>query len=75
MSTTDNYLFEQSMQSQGEDKFSPYADLQFNFLVDSNNSVYQTNNCMVEFNLSNIYSANKFVDTSLCYVAIPVSVV
>lgn len=75
MSSTDNYLFARSMEPQGEDKYTPYSDLQWNYISDSNNGVYQSTNCMVQFDLQNLYSATKYVDTNLCYLAIPVTMV
>lgn len=75
MSTTDNYEFHSSLEAQSEEKYSPYSDLQFNYINDSNGGVYQATNCMVQFDLANLYNASKYTDTNLMYLAIPITVV
>ena len=75
MSSTDNYLFAKSLEAQGEEKYTPYTDLQWNYMPDSNNGVYQPSNCMVQFDLQNLYSASKYVDASQLYLAIPITMI
>ena len=75
MSTTDNYLFNKSMEAQGEEKYTPYNELNWNYIPDSNNGVYQPSNCMVQWDLQNLYSSSKYIDCQMQYLAIPVTVV
>ena len=75
MSTTDNYLFNKSMEAQGEEKYTPYNELNWNYIPDSNNGVYQPSNCMVQWDLQNLYSSTKYIDCQMQYLAIPVTVV
>lgn len=73
MSNTDNYDFEKSKQVQGEDKYSPYARKDWNYINDINNSNYQNNGLtMVQFDLSSIYNSSRMTDGSDLYLTIPI---
>ena len=75
MSTTDNYTYFKSMEAQGEEKYTPFSSLDWNYITDSNNGIYQSSNATIEFNLQNLYSATKYIDCSQAYLAIPITLV
>ena len=75
MSTTDNYTYFKSMEAQGEEKYTPFSSLDWNYITDSNNGIYQASNATIEFNLQNLYSATKYIDCSQAYLAIPITLV
>lgn len=73
---TDNYEFMRSSQSQSTDKYSPYVKKEWNYVPDINNGVYtNTNQSLVQFDLSSIFNSSRFVDTNDIYLTLPVQLV
>jgi len=73
---TDNYEFMRSSQSQSTEKYSPYVKKEWNYVPDINNGVYtNTNQSLVQFDLSSIFNSSRFVDTNDIYFTLPVQLV
>jgi len=69
---TDNYEFMRSSESQNIDEYTPYTNKQFNFVNDTNSSVYSSAGLsLVQFDLSSIYNSQTFVDTNDMFLVIP----
>ena len=69
---TDNYEFMRSSESQNIDEYTPYTNKQYNFVNDTNSSVYSSAGLsLVQFDLSSIYNSQTFVDTNDMFLVIP----
>ena len=69
---SDNYEFMRSNESQNIDEYTPYTNKQFNFVNDTNSSVYTNLSLsLVQFDLSSIYNSQSFVDTNDMFLVIP----
>lgn len=69
---SDTYEFAKSNVEQSIASETPYESKQWNFINDINNGVYtNTQQSLVQFDLSSIYNSSGFVDVSQIYLTIP----
>ena len=70
---SDTYELAKANQDQSISAETPYEDKQFNFINDINSGVYQNSQqSLVQFDLSSIYNSGKFIDISQMYLTIPI---
>ena len=68
----DVYELSKSEQVQDLDKETPYESKQWNFVNDINSGVYtNSQQSLVQFDLSSIYNSGTFIDVSQMYLTIP----
>ena len=68
----DTYEFSKSNLPQDLSQDTPYESKQYNYINDMNNSVYtNSQQTLVQFDLSSIYNAGSFVDLGQMYLTIP----
>src|SRR3984957_20172420 len=69
---SETYELAKAEQDQSISADTPYEDKQWNFLQDINSGVYQNSQqSLVQFDLSSIYNSGKFIDVSQMYLTIP----
>jgi hypothetical protein len=69
----DVYELSKSEQVQDLDKETPYESKQWNFVNDINSGVYtNSQQSLVQFDLSSIYNSGTFSDVSQMYLAFPI---
>ncbi len=69
---SDVYELSKSEQVQDVDKETPYESKQWNFVNDINSGVYtNSQQSLVQFDLSSIYNSGAFIDVSQMYLTIP----
>ena len=70
---SDTYELAKANQDQSISAETPYGEKQFNFINDINSGVYQNSQqSLVQFDLSSIYNSGKFIDISQMYLTIPI---
>ena len=72
---SDNYELARSSAPQSIKDYSAFTDKQWNTKADLSGGVYQTQNSLVEFDLSNIYRSDGYSDVSDYYCVIPTCMV
>jgi hypothetical protein len=72
---SDNYELARSSAPQSIQDYSAFTDKQWNTKPDTSGGVYQSQNAMVEFDLSGIYLSDAFSDVSDFYIVLPTVVV
>lgn len=73
---TDNYDYEKSSLPQSLDEYTPFLDKQTNnYINDQNSGVYSSNQSLVQFDLSSLYSSSKFCNTNDMFLTIPIVLV
>jgi len=68
---SDNYELARSSAPQSIKDYSAFTDKQWNSKADLSGGVYQSQNSLVEFDLSNIYRSDGYSDVSDYYCVIP----
>ena len=70
---TDNYEWAKSNMPQGVDTETPYESLNYSYVSDINNGVYANGSTtLLSFDLSSIYSSDKFIDMSKAFLTVPI---
>ena len=71
---SDNYEFEKSRIPQGVYYESPYVAKNWNYIPDINSGIYANSGgpCLVNFDLTSIFSSQMIVDPSQMFVTIPI---
>lgn len=70
---TDNYEWTKSNMPQGVDTETPYESLNYSYVSDINNGVYANGSTtLLSFDLSSIYSSDKFIDMSKSFLTVPI---
>ena len=70
---TDNYEWTKSNMPQGVDTETPYESLNYSYVSDINNGVYSNGSTtLLSFDLSSIYSSDKFIDMSKSFLTVPI---
>ena len=72
---SDNYELARSSAPQSIKDYSAFTDKQWNTKADLSGGVYQTQNSLIEFDLSNIYRSDGYSDVSDYYAVIPTCMV
>lgn len=73
---TDNYDYEKSSLPQSLDEYTPFLDKQTNnYINDQNSGVYSSNQSLVQFDLSSLYSSSKYTNTNDMFITIPITMV
>ena len=72
---SDNYELARSSAPQSIKDYSAFTDKQWNSKADLSGGVYQAQNSLVEFDLSNIYRSDGYSDVSDYYAVIPTCMV
>ena len=72
---SDNYELSRSSAPQSIKDYSAFTDKQWNTKSDLSGGVYQTQNSLIEFDLSNIYRSDGYSDVSDYYAVIPTCMV
>lgn len=72
---SDNYELARSIAPQSIKDYSAFTDKQWNTKADLSGGVYQTQNSLIEFDLSNIYRSDGYSDVSDYYCVIPTCMV
>ena len=72
---SDNYELSRSSAPQSIKDYSAFTDKQWNSKADLSGGVYQTQNSLIEFDLSNIYRSDGYSDVSDYYCVIPTCMV
>ncbi len=72
---SDNYELSRSSAPQSIKDYSAFTDKQWNSKADLSGGVYQAQNSLVEFDLSNIYRSDGYSDVSDYYCVIPTAMV
>ena len=72
---SDNYELARSTAPQSIQDYSAFTDKQWSTKPDTSGGVYQSQNAMVEFDLSGIYLSDAFSDVSDFYIVLPTVVV
>jgi hypothetical protein len=72
---SDNYELARSTAPQSIKDYSAFTDKQWNSKADLSGGIYQTQNSLVEFDLSNIYRSDGYSDVSDYYCVIPTCMV
>ena len=68
---SDNYELARSSAPQSIKDYSAFTDKQWNSKADLSGGVYQAQNSLVEFDLSNIYRSEGYSDVSDYYAVVP----
>ena len=68
---SDNYELARSSAPQSIQDYSAFTDKQWSTKPDTSGGVYQSQNAMVEFDLSGIYLSDAFSDVSDFYIVLP----
>jgi hypothetical protein len=72
---SDNYELARSSAPQSIKDYSAFTDKQWNTKADLSGGVYQAQNSLIEFDLSNIYRSDGYSDVSDYYAVIPTCMV
>ncbi len=72
---SDNYELARSTAPQSIKDYSAFTDKQWNTKADLSGGVYQAQNSLIEFDLSNIYRSDGYSDVSDYYCVIPTCMV
>ena len=72
---SDNYELARSTAAQSIKDYSAFTDKQWNTKADLSGGVYQAQNSLIEFDLSNIYRSDGYSDVSDYYCVIPTCMV
>jgi len=72
---SDNYELARSSAAQSIKDYSAFTDKQWNTKADLSGGVYQAQNSLIEFDLSNIYRSDGYSDVSDYYCVIPTCMV
>ena len=72
---SDNYELARSSAPQSIKDYSAFTDKQWNTKADLSGGVYQTQNSLIEFDLSNIYRSEGYSDVSDYFCVVPTTMV